>query len=76
LSRHHQPLTQKIRAIRRPLKAGVTQSVLKSQAVAKSLVVVAEIVVAVAIADAEAIARVIVTRRGHREQVSLKLMPS
>jgi hypothetical protein len=44
--------------------------------VAKSRAAVAEIVAVVAIVDAAEIARVIVTRRGHRDQVSLKQMPS
>jgi hypothetical protein len=76
LSRHRKLLIQRTQAIRRSVALGVTPSVLKSQVVAKSRAAAAEIVAVVAIVDVAEIARVIVTRRGHRDQVSLKLMPS
>jgi len=76
LSRHRKLLILRTQAIRRSVASGVTPNVLKSQVVAKSQAAVAEIVAVVVIVDAAVIARVIVTRRGHRDQVSLKLMPS
>jgi hypothetical protein len=76
LSRHRKLLVLRTQAIRRSVASEVTLNVLKSQVVAKSRAAVAEIVAVVAIVDVAAIARVIVTRQGRRDQVSLKQMPS